>query len=133
MAVLTIATWLALLSLAYISILIIYRLYLSPLAKFPGPKIAAVSWFDEAYYSIFLKGRYAFRIDELHDRYGPIVRITPHEVHIKDSSFWEEVFVRRPKADREPSLIARFGGTLSSFTVADAAWHKRLRAPLNPL
>lgn len=34
--------------LLYIGFLAIYRLYLSPIAKFPGPKLAALSlWYGE--------------------------------------------------------------------------------------
>ena len=150
MTFMTVASSLVLDLATYILSLAVYRLYFSPLANFPGPRVAALSWWDEAYYSIFLRGQHAFRLDELHDRYGEatllsklasevdivlgsIVRITPEEVHIKDSSFWEDVFVRRPKASKDPSLVARFGNTRSTFSTMDAAWHKRLRAPLNPL
>lgn len=32
--------------------LAIYRLYVSPLSKYPGPKLAAASWGYEVYYDV---------------------------------------------------------------------------------
>lgn len=50
--------------------IILYRLFLHPLAKFPGPKIAAVTSLYEAYHEIVLNGQYSKKISELHDLYG---------------------------------------------------------------
>jgi hypothetical protein len=50
--------------------LVVYRLYLHPLAKFPGPKIAAVTSFYEGYYEIVKNGQYSRHISKLHDQYG---------------------------------------------------------------
>jgi hypothetical protein len=56
--------------LLYLIGLAIYRLYLSPLAKFPGPKLAALSKWYEFYYEVVLKGQFTFRIQEMHKKYG---------------------------------------------------------------
>jgi hypothetical protein len=56
--------------LAYLIALGFYRLYLSPIAKFPGPKLAALSLWYEFYYEVVLKGQFSFHIQELHKRYG---------------------------------------------------------------
>lgn len=56
--------------LFYLIGLAIYRLYLSPIAKFPGPKLAALSRWYEIYYEVILKGQFTFHIQELHKRYG---------------------------------------------------------------
>jgi hypothetical protein len=60
-----VATW-----LVYLTGLGIYRLYLSPIAKFPGPKLAAISLWYEFYYEVTLKGQFGFHIQELHKKYG---------------------------------------------------------------
>ena len=60
--------------LLYSVVAVIYRLYLSPLSKFPGPKLAAATLLYEAYYDVILGGQYTFKIKELHEQYGGFVR-----------------------------------------------------------
>lgn len=49
---------------------IIYRLYFHPLAKFPGPRIAAATHLYEVYWDYFRKGQYIFQIERMHQKYG---------------------------------------------------------------
>lgn len=49
-----------------------YRLFLSPLAGFPGPKLAAVTGFYEFYYDLFKGGKYVFEIQKMHEQYGQL-------------------------------------------------------------
>lgn len=55
---------------SYSAGLAIYRLFFSPLAGFPGPKIAAVTGYYESYYDIVLGGRYFSKISDMHEKYG---------------------------------------------------------------
>lgn len=52
--------------------LAIYRLCFSPIAGFPGPKLAALPLWYEFYYDVVRGGRYWAKINELHDRYGEL-------------------------------------------------------------
>ncbi|KAJ5893794.1 Cytochrome P450 [Penicillium taxi] len=70
--------------------LVVYRLYLSPLAKTPGPKLAALSSWYEAYYDLVSEGhggQFVFQVKRLHEKHGPILRVGPNEVHIDDPDY----------------------------------------------
>ena len=54
----------------YLVTLIVYRLHFSPIAIFPGPKLAAVSRWYEFYYEVVLRGQFTFHVLELHKKYG---------------------------------------------------------------
>lgn len=64
-----IATALALIT-CYLSYLVVARLLLSPLARFPGPKLAALSNWYEFYYDVLQQGQFTAHIQKLHNRYG---------------------------------------------------------------
>lgn len=49
---------------------VIYRLHLHPLAKFPGPKLAAATLWYEFFYDCILYGQYTFKIGQMHEKYG---------------------------------------------------------------
>ena len=57
-------------SVVYVLSLVIYRLFFSPIAKFPGPKLAAITSWYELYYDVVHKGKYLFEIEKMHDKYG---------------------------------------------------------------
>ncbi|KAK7953356.1 trichodiene oxygenase [Apiospora saccharicola] len=74
----------------YFTTLAFYRLFLHPLSRFPGPRLAAVSRWYEAYYDVVQNGQYVFKIAELHKIYGPIIRISPHELHVNDAQLYRQ-------------------------------------------
>ena len=49
-----------------------YRLYLSPVAKFPGRKLAALTFWYEFYYDVIKGGAYVWEIKKMHQEYGKL-------------------------------------------------------------
>jgi hypothetical protein len=60
-------------SVGYCVVLSIYRLYFHPIARFPGPKLAALTRWYEFYYEIVKQGQMTFHIQDLHKKYGTIL------------------------------------------------------------
>lgn len=118
-------------ALVYLTSLIFYRLFLHPLARFPGPKLAAITRYYEGYFDVILNGQYTFKIAELHQQYGPIVRISPHELHIDDPAYYEKLYRRDGRWDKYDWSYDAFGAPASAICTLDHDMHRRRRAPLN--
>lgn len=54
----------------YVIIGAIRRVYFSPLSKFPGSKLAALTLWNEFYWDIVKRGTFIWRIEEMHKKYG---------------------------------------------------------------
>ena len=118
----------------YIAALSAYRLYFCPIAQFPGPKLAALTLWYEFYYDVILSGRYQWQIREMHARYGPIIRISPFELHVDDPKFYDELYVG-PKiriTHKYERSIQGFGRDPAAFSTIPHAVHRMRRAALNP-
>jgi cytochrome P450 len=90
--------------------LVLYRLVFSPLAHFPGPKLAAATCWSvtlrllpyyslakhsnryEYYLDVVLGGQYSYRLASLHKKYGPVIRISPVELHFADPEFFDTIY-----------------------------------------
>ncbi|KZL68279.1 trichothecene C-15 hydroxylase (cytochrome P450), partial [Colletotrichum tofieldiae] len=77
------------LGLAYLFGSILYNLYLHPLRTYPGPKLWAATRIP--YTRSSLSGQMHRNILELHQKYGPIVRIAPNELAYNHPDAWKDV------------------------------------------
>ena len=60
----------AVLLVSYVFWQAVYRLYWSPLAKFPGPRLAALTFAYEFYFDVWMPGMFVWEIKRLHQVYG---------------------------------------------------------------
>ncbi|KAL2870373.1 cytochrome P450 [Aspergillus lucknowensis] len=131
----------------YLLALVVYRLWLSPLAKFPGPKLAAATLWYETYYDAFCWGQYTFEIAKMHEKYGklsqtlnwvilmsigPIVRISPNELHINDPDYYEVLYSRESPRNKYEYFTKQFSVTRSMVATVDHYHHRLLRSNMNP-
>jgi hypothetical protein len=117
----------------YLVSLVVYRLYLSPLARFPGPKLAALSNWYEFYYDVVRQGEFTWHIQKLHKQYGPIIRITPTELHIDDPDYYDVLYARGTGRRNKYSYFSgRFGYASDTFSTADHDLHRSRRKAISP-
>ncbi|KAJ4179516.1 hypothetical protein NW755_012425 [Fusarium falciforme] len=121
-------------AVTYGVVVCVYRLYFSPLAKFPGPKIAAVTSWYNGYYDLVSGGQYIWVIEEMHRKYGPIVRTRPDTIHVNDPAFIEKLYSQSPKHRRErhSTILGTMQADGSILATKDHDLHRRRRAVLNP-
>ncbi|KKY29405.1 putative trichodiene oxygenase [Diaporthe ampelina] len=119
--------------LGYRLLLILYNISpLHPLSPIPGPKLAAASYLPEFYYDVICVGKYTTKIREMHEKYGPLVRINPDEVHCSDPGFSDEIYATGGrKRDRTLHQINSAAvGDKAEFGTADHDLHRIRRAPV---
>ncbi|KIW05052.1 uncharacterized protein PV09_04207 [Verruconis gallopava] len=78
----------------YSVVFVVYRRYLHPLSKYPGPFLHSVSGLPAAL--SLLRGRYAFDNKLLHEKYGPVIRIGPNELAFCTSQSMQDIYGFRP-------------------------------------
>ncbi|KAK3936660.1 cytochrome P450 [Diplogelasinospora grovesii] len=115
----------------YFATVIFYRLFLHPLARFPGPKLAAVTRYVEGYYDVVRGGQYTWKIAEMHKKYGPIIRISPYELHVDDPAYFEKLFRQDGRWNKYWWSYERFAAKHSTVFCVEHDVHRRRRAPLN--
>ncbi|KAK6825858.1 cytochrome P450 monooxygenase, partial [Apiospora arundinis] len=122
----------------YLTTLSIYRLFLHPLARFPGPKLAAVTRYYEAYYGLICNGQYTFKIAELHKKYGKsrcslsfYAKRPPYELHVIDPTFYEKLYRQDSRWDKYAWAMDAFTADGSTINTVPHDLHRARRQPLN--
>lgn len=119
-------------TVVYFVVQSIYRLYFHPLRKIPGPKLAAISRLYEFYYDVIKGGMFLFQIEKMHEQYGPIVRINPREIHIKDPSFYDEIYASGGRRrDKDAQFLKAYSVPGSMVSTVDHDHHRYRRNILN--
>lgn len=115
-------------TLGYVLCIVFYRLLFHPLRKFPGPKLTAATFLYESYFDVFQApgGQYIYQVDRLHDLYGPVIRISPEEVHVRDSQWFDVLYTGSGQVRNKWERSNRANG--SSGSVASTVQHELHRA-----
>jgi cytochrome P450 len=87
----------------------------------------------EFYYDVTCGGQYIWKIRDLHQKYGPIIRINPEEVHIQDAHFYDEIYAGATRKRDKFNFFTRHAGLPeAAFTTNDHDLHRLRRSALNP-
>ncbi|KAH6673039.1 pisatin demethylase [Halenospora varia] len=112
----------------------IYRLYFHPLAKYPGPLLARISPVPVTI--ALLRGRIPFYVKAAHDKYGPVVRVSPNELVFDNEAAWKDIYGSRPghkNFHKDPIHVGSIQSLpgVSTITMANDADHARQRRALS--
>ena len=117
----------------YLASTAIYNLFFSPLSRFPGPRLWALS--RVPYVITLTKGDLTARVKEFHDRYGPIVRLAPNELSFIDGQAWQDVYGHHhggaPNFPKNPIQSAPSERGIDAIISANDADHARYRRLLS--
>ncbi|OTA56421.1 cytochrome P450 [Hypoxylon sp. EC38] len=102
-----------------------------PLHHIPGPKLAAATYLPEFWYDVVRFGTYTHKIGKMHKIYGPVVRISPEEVHCNDVEFLDEIYtIGNRKRDKPRHQVSGSSMESSGFATSEHDLHRLRRAPL---
>lgn len=112
--------------------IILYRLFYSPLRRYPGPLFHAISWLPLLYHRQ-ITGQWPYRLKRLHDQYGDIVRIAPDEISCIYPEAWDDIYGFRKPGQLELVKDPRDHSTLDqerrehNIIYSDTENHRRQR------
>jgi len=117
--------------LVYYGLMAVYNIYFHPLSKYPGPKSWVATPF---YYSMLqLRGTAPIETAKLHNKYGPIVRISAEELSVTYPGAWKDIYGHRKAGEAELSKDKRFfaGFKEPNLINSDREYHGYLRKLLS--
>ncbi|KAH7327080.1 cytochrome P450 [Rhexocercosporidium sp. MPI-PUGE-AT-0058] len=105
--------------------LIIYRLTLHPLAKYPGPFLAKITDLDNVYH-VWMWDRHV-NFMKCHEKYGPIYRYGPNRLSFNTSSALHSIHGFKANVQKASFYTAFQTGIPSSFSLIDKVRHGQRR------
>ncbi|KAF3024104.1 hypothetical protein E8E14_002621 [Neopestalotiopsis sp. 37M] len=106
-----------------------YTVLSSPMAKLPGDWITKFTDIPFRYNTV--KGRRPKWVQSLHEKYGPIVRISPTEASFQDVNTTREMYRVKGEYLKGAFYDKLANGQVSVFTTRDTGIHKRQRRLLS--
>ncbi|EMC96846.1 hypothetical protein BAUCODRAFT_34244 [Baudoinia panamericana UAMH 10762] len=107
----------------------IYNLFLHPLHKFPGPKLAAASCLPKITRN--LQGNLIFWTVDLHSKYGEVVRISPNELSFNGADAFKDIHGHKKAGEstlaKDPAFYLAPGPRDPSIINANFEGHARQR------
>lgn len=132
------ATYGPLAALGYLTILAVYRIFFSRISHIPGPRLAALTYYYQSWYDVYpYQGRFLWKCKELHERYGPVVRVGPDEVHVHRPDAYVEMYGSQKNRRNKSRLwfwvvgTGEFGDP-STFATLPHDLHRMRRSALAP-
>ncbi|KAL1680764.1 cytochrome P450 [Schizophyllum commune] len=106
--------------------------YFHPLARVPGPFVAALTDYYVMYYEVVKDGSLIDQLEKLHATYGPAVRVGPNSVHFDNPDVYDKIYTRGTAFVKDLALYRGFPEE-TTFGSADPVFAKARRDAISPL
>lgn len=111
---------------------VIYNLFFHPLRRFPGPLVSRATnlWRISKLFS----GNLHQSVRQLHEEYGPVVRIAPHELSFIESQAWKDIYGHHNSYEmaKDSNFYRPMGKNVADTIIsADREHHSLLRRQLS--
>lgn len=108
----------------------IHNFFFHPLARYPGPRLAAVTPLVHVYY--FVAGDAVGWLERVHKKYGDVVRIEPNRLSYITPQAWKDVYghatgTRKANSKEKKNSKNLFSNGSYSISSAHGVEHQRLR------
>ncbi|KAF9063811.1 cytochrome P450 [Rhodocollybia butyracea] len=122
-------------ALSSLFVLAIYRLFFHPLCNHPGPILAALTHWYEAYHNIVKRGGLLVEIERLHKLHGPVIRIGPNTLHFNDRQAYHDIYTYGSTLVKDREFYSAVGvhAPQGSLLMCDPEVAKQRRGLLQPL
>ncbi|KAF9077868.1 cytochrome P450 [Rhodocollybia butyracea] len=116
-------------------VLALYRLFFHPLCEYPGPPLAALTDWYQAYYNIVKGGGLVIKYEQLHKLHGPVIRVGPNTLHFNDRQAYHDIYTYGSTLVKHSELYDALGvhAPKSSIIFCDPEVSKQRRGSLQPL
>lgn len=123
--VLLLISWQVLSSLAFA----VYNLYLHPLRSFPGPRLWVAFPIIRIYY--LMRGKLDYKLRDLHEQYGDVVRSAPQILSFTAASAWKDIYGYGHR-ELPKGIVQGSGFDEDQLIAAPGASHARMRRAMGP-
>lgn len=111
---------------------VIYNLFFHPLRRFPGPLVSRATnlWRISKLFS----GNLHQSVRQLHEKYGPVVRIAPHELSFIEPQAWKDIYGHHNSYEmsKDSNFYRPMGKNVADTIIsADRDHHSLLRRQLS--
>ncbi|KXJ88135.1 averantin oxidoreductase [Microdochium bolleyi] len=113
---------------AYYSVMAVYNIYFHPLSKYPGPKSWSATPFH--YAILQLRGTCPKDTAKMHQKYGPVLRISANELSFTYPGAWRDIFGHKGSGQPEFKKDERFHAATNkeqNIISSDREYHTYLR------
>ncbi|POR36963.1 Isotrichodermin C-15 hydroxylase [Tolypocladium paradoxum] len=109
--------------------LVVYRIFLHPLAKYPGPLVAKITDAYQLYHAY--KGDRHLEFWRMHQKYGKVVRFGPNSVSFNSSTALKEIYGFRANVRKAEFYNAFVHPAANTHNTRDKEVHARKRRVLS--